>query len=428
VLIDTGANGATESLNFIVPANAVTGSSFGVRFRLTSTQSPGSTGASGTGEVEDYVTTLLAPTTDFGDWSGTAAASNGVVTGLRLGASVDTEFAATSNSAATGDDITGTDDEDGVTLPAVTAGQTVGVPIVVTNTTGAGAFLNAWIDLNNNGSFTDSGENIIVNLPVNNGQTNQTINPSVTIPPTATTGVNLGVRFRLTSITTPGATGTGGGLGEVEDYQINIAAPTTDLGDYSGLSGASSTASTSLRMGASVDTEFTAILNGLATGDDNVGIDDEDGVTLQPMRAGDPVTITVAVNNTTASVAYLNGWIDYNNDGTLNNTDEQIATNVIIPSGTSALQDVMFNVAPEAVSNMPLGVRFRLTSTSTPGATGHSGVGEVEDYVVTIAPPPLDFGDWSGLSDASSSADPGLRLGALTDTEFTSDPDCQCGR
>jgi hypothetical protein len=411
----------TQQISFTVPLTVNPGANRAVRFRLTDSSTTTATGASGIGEVEDYAVLIAAATNDFGDWSGAASASNGVNNSLRLGATVDAEYFATTNATATGDDITGTDDEDGVTLPALTAGGVFTVPVTVTNLTGAAATLNAWIDFNNNGVFTDSGENVIVNLTGANGSNGVVLNPSITVPTTAVTGTNVGARFRLTSTASPGATGNGGGVGEVEDCVVNIAAPTTDFGDYSSFAAASSTANTALRMGALVDAEFTATSNLAATGDDTTGADDEDGVTLPSMMAGAPATVPVIVTNSTAASAYLNAWIDFNNNGVLTDAGEQVATNVLVSTATTnATRNLSFTVPPAAVTGASLGVRVRLTSTSSPGATGPSGSGEVEDYVTTISPPPLDFGDWSGLADAASTVTPGLRLGTLADTEFAS--------
>ncbi len=420
-VIVTGTSGANKKINFTVPVNVIAGTPIGVRVRLTSVSSPGPTGTAGKGEVEDYVTTINGPTSDYGDWSGVADASNTVATSIRLGALIDAEFSSTENATATGDDTTNLNDEDGVTLPAMTAGGSYSVPVIVTNTTGSIAYLNAWVDFNNNGSFDDAGEQFASNVNVADGSSGVTVNQSIAVPATAVTGTNLGMRFRLTSTSSPGSTGSDGGNGEVEDYVVNIAVPTTDFGDFSTFASASSTANTNLRIGAQVDTEFAANANATATGDDITGIDDEDGVTMPSLTAGSSATIPVLVTNTSGSTAYLNAWIDFNNNGVLTDAGEQIATNVSISTGTSnSTKNISVDVPAGVVTGNIVGVRFRLTSVSSPGSSGAAGTGEVEDYVASIISPPLDYGDWSGIADAASTANSSLRLGALVDTEYVS--------
>gem|GEM_PF-695905 len=420
-LIVTGTSNSTRNVTFTVPTNAAAGTPVGVRVRLTSVATPGPTGTAGTGEVEDYVVNIVGPTSDYGDWNGIADASNTVVASMRLGALIDTEFSSTKNATATGDDITNLADEDGVALPAMTAGGTYSIPVTVTNTSGSATFLNAWADFNNNGSFADAGEQFANNVSVATGLTNSIISQSITVPAAAVTGTNLGVRFRLTSASSPGSTGTGGGNGEVEDYVANIAAPTTDFGDFTTFTSASSTMNSNLRLGALTDTEFAPTNNLTATGDDTTGVDDEDGVTMPSLTAGAPATIPVTVTNNTGSATFLNAWIDFNNNGVLTDAGEQIATNVSIATGTtSGTQNLSITVPANAVTGINLGARFRLTSISTPGSSGAAGNGEVEDYVVSIISPPLDYGDWSGIGDAASTANSSLRLGALIDTEYVS--------
>ena len=410
-----------QEITFTVPLLSSPGSNRAVRFRLTDTLATGPTGFSGTGEVEDYSVVITSADNDFGDWSGAAGASNGLSTNLFMGATVDGEFFATTNATATGDDEQGTDDEDGVMLPPLTAGGIFETPVVVTNITGTAAYLNGWIDFNNNGSFSDAGEQVATNMIVANGGNGVTITPSVNVPTTAVTGVNLGVRFRLTAENNPGPTGALGGVGEVEDYVVNISAPTLDQGDYSQFALAASTASNALRIGALVDVEYSATLNPTATGDDTRGLADEDGVGIPSMTAGGPAVMPVTVTNTTGSSAFLNAWVDFNNNGVLTDAGEQIATNIVIAPGVgSSVRNVNFTAAPTAVTGLPVGVRVRLTSVSSPGPVGTSGTGEVEDYIAVIAAPPLDFGDWSALPDASSTVDPRLLLGALADTEYAS--------
>jgi len=421
VVIVTGTSNVNKKVNFTVPVNVVAGTPLGVRVRLTSVATPGPTGTVGVGEVEDNVVTINGPTSDFGDLSSVADASNTVASSLRLGSLTDAEFSATKNSTATGDDTTNLDDEDGVTLPAMTAGGTYSIPVIVTNTSGSAAFLNAWADFNNNGSFDDAGEQFASNVNIADGSNSSTLNQSITVPAAAVTGTNVGVRFRLTAASSPGSTGSEGGNGEVEDYVTSFAVPTTDFGDFSRFGSASSTANTNLRIGALVDTEFNATSDLTATGDNLTGSDDEDGVTLPSLTAGAPAIIPVTVTNNSGSTAYLNAWIDFNNNGVLTDAGEQIATNVNIPTGTSdSAQNLNITVPAGAVTGTNLGVRVRLTSVSSPGATGAAGTGEVEDYVVSLISPPLDYGDWSGIADAASTANSSLRLGALVDTEYAS--------
>jgi len=419
VAISTGTTNATQNLGFTVSPTAVTGTNLGVRFRLTSTSSPGPIGASGNGEVEDYIVSLLSPTTDFGDFNRFGSASNAVNNNLRLGALVDAEFSATTNAAATGDDVTGSDDEDGVTLPPMIAGQTLSIPVVVTNLTGANAYLNVWIDFNNDGLLTGAGEQVASNVAVGTGNSGITANLNVTVPASAVTGTPIGVRVRLTSVTTPGPTSTLASIGEVEDYTLTISAPTTDFGDFTSFGDASSTVISSIKLGALTDTEYLSTRNVTATGDDTTGSDDEDAAVIPAMTAGAPVTASVMVTNTSGSPAYLNAWIDYNNNGILTDSGEQVATNVVIATGASnSSRDISYTVPATAVTGTNLGIRFRLTSTSSPGPLGASGNGEVEDYVASISMPPLDYGDHSSLASASSTANTSLRLGASVDTEF----------
>ena len=420
VAVTGSLSGVTQNLNITVPGTAVTGVYIGARFRLTSTGSPGATGASGSGEVEDYIVSIIAPATDFGDYSRFASASNATSNALRLGVLIDNEGVAANNATATGDDTAGSDDEDGVTPPVMTAGQTLTLPVVVTNTTGANAYLNVWIDFNDNGALSDAGEQVVGNLTVGTGNSNLTVNPSISIPASAPTGVPLGMRVRLTAVSTPGATGELSSLGEVEDYLVTVQEPTADFGDFLSFGDASSLRNSSLRIGATTDTEYLSTRNATATGDDATGSDDEDGVTMPALTAGAPATIPVVVTNTTASTAYLNAWIDFNNNGVLTDAGEQVAVNVAVNAGTSdGVQNLGITVPATALTGINLGVRFRLTSTLSPGSTGASGQGEVEDHVVNIALPPLDYGDHSALPDASSTASSALRLGGSVDTEYT---------
>ncbi|MCX6857002.1 MAG: GEVED domain-containing protein, partial [Verrucomicrobia bacterium] len=191
-VLDTGETQAVQSVTgsgtrtFAItpPAGTTAGTKY-LRIRLTEgTTAPTFSGASTfKGEVEDYAVTVTSPTTDFGDWNGSGAAttttSSIVNTNIRLGTTVDVEGAVTPNAGATADDTTGTDDEDGVTLPTTaTAGIASSLTANVTNVSGSSAYLNVWIDFNNNGVLTDSGEQVATNTLIANGTSgsNRTVN------------------------------------------------------------------------------------------------------------------------------------------------------------------------------------------------------------------------------------------------------------
>jgi Tol biopolymer transport system component len=175
-------------------------------------------GATGTATAE-----LRVPEFDLGDAPHpsypTLVASNAarhVVGPLYLGSSVDGEMDGQPTAAATGDDLSGAADEDGVTL----AGALVpGHWVTVTAAASAAAKLDAWIDWNADGDWADPGEQILVSSAVAAGD-----NPfNVLVPQEAVPGPTY-ARFRLS---------TAGGLeptglaedGEVEDYRLEILAP-----------------------------------------------------------------------------------------------------------------------------------------------------------------------------------------------------------
>ena len=333
---------------------------------------------------------------DFGDWNGsgalTASTRSAVDTRLRLGAAVDAEPGVLANATASTDDVVGADDEDGVVVPAsMIVGGTATLNTTVTNTTGSAGFLNAWIDFNRDGDFGDANEQVASNVNVADGTNGGALNLPVSIPVGALVGTT-GVRVRLTSVNTTGPTGLSG-VGEVEDYIVNLVAPTTDFGDHSLFHSAGTTASSSIKLGANAaDTEAVATTNTSANGDDITATDDEDGMTQSALYQAQPGTVTINVTNTSAADAYLNAWIDWNNNGTVE-AGEQIVTGQVIATGTNGVGQVVNLNVPTAAVVGSVGMRVRLSSTSSTAFSGMFGTGEVEDHLITISAPNLDFGD-----------------------------------
>ncbi len=121
---------------------------------------------------------------------------------------------------ATGDDVTGSDDEDGVTLPTdMLVGASNDIDVVVT---GGSGHINIFMDLDNNGTFMNNpGEHVVQDFPVTAGLN--------TIPTFLPTGISNGhdgttfIRIRLCSAANQCTAPTGTvDNGEVEDYTVNV--------------------------------------------------------------------------------------------------------------------------------------------------------------------------------------------------------------
>ncbi len=161
-------------------------------------------------------------TIDYGDApTSYGTASSGFLAGLTLGSLWDAEGVPQASTNATGDDTNGIDDEDGIDLtgtrPLIRGSSNNPIRVTTTNTTGQTAYLQAWIDFNADGDFTDAGELVISNLAVTSAALPLL---NISVPSTATTGSTF-ARLRLSTTTGLGPTGQSID-GEVEDYQISI--------------------------------------------------------------------------------------------------------------------------------------------------------------------------------------------------------------
>lgn len=161
------------------------------------------------------VNVVDVPEFDFGDAPesyGVAQHGEGTASTPLLGTR-DAEESSYFSATATGDDATGSDDEDGVTFSSTTLVPRLNTNITV-NASAAGK-LDAWIDFNRNGMF-DANEKIASALSVvagNNGLV-------VSVPDGLTTGTTF-ARFRISTLGSALPTGLAAD-GEVEDYQLSI--------------------------------------------------------------------------------------------------------------------------------------------------------------------------------------------------------------
>ncbi len=146
--------------------------------------------------------------------------SHVIVDDLFLGVAVDAETDGQPDNDAFGDGA----DEDGITIhPSLNIfpGNTIRLPLTITNGTGSTAYLEAWIDWDGDGKF-DGPNEIVAN--VDDGTTSFPSFLSITVPPNAKTGSLLGVRLRLSN--TDGLTPYGpANSGEIEDFLIGVGCP-----------------------------------------------------------------------------------------------------------------------------------------------------------------------------------------------------------
>jgi len=225
VLSDVPLAGPSVNLLFAVPLTAARGTNTYTRFRFSTQTNLNFYGQAPDGEVEDY--RVRIEELDFGDAPDpsfpTVWANNGarhVVTllpapGVFLGALIDSETNGQPNAAATGDDLAGLPDEDGVTLlTPLLPGQPAKVRVVASV---PNAFLNAWIDFNADGSWATPGEQIFVNTVLAAGANDLTFN----VPPSVVAATRVAARFRFSSAPNLSFAGLAPD-GEVEDYLWRI--------------------------------------------------------------------------------------------------------------------------------------------------------------------------------------------------------------
>jgi gliding motility-associated-like protein len=181
--------------------------------------SPGDMASSPSGlSVTPAVMIMQTFTSDFGDAPASYGSADHVMDGRRyLGGEPDGEASQQYSDEANGDDLSGRDDEDGVTIPELRQGTkaTIRYQVVTPYST---VYLNAWIDWNGGGDFSDNDERIASNV----GRTFPgTYNLDITVPEDAIGSKPAFARFRLgPRINTPTGTASSG---EVEDYMIKIA-------------------------------------------------------------------------------------------------------------------------------------------------------------------------------------------------------------
>ncbi len=137
-----------------------------------------------------------------------------------------------------------------------------------------------------------------------------------------------------------------------------------------------------IQLGAAIDSDIISIASPDASGD---GADD-DGVTVFPvLERGNSAIIPVSVTQSAANEGFLQGWLDYDGDGTFGGFQEQFAVNLQSPTAGTSIIDVPI-VFPADTTLDQTFIRFRWSTTRDLDQTTPALDGEVEDYAVTVLP------------------------------------------
>ena len=168
-------------------------------------------------------------------------------------------------------------------------------------------------------------------------------------------------------------------------------------------------------------------------GDDGDGVDDEDGI-IEPamLFTREEAIFEAIVTNTSGNTAFIAGFIDFNDDGILDEATEMVTTSI---DGSGTVQ-LVFDVPLDAVINDDLAVRFRIgtVQSEVESSTGFAMDGEVEDYYVRVKG--VDFGDLDDPYETVYDEDgprhgipeePEVFLGMAPDPETDGQPDPDAG-
>ena len=120
------------------------------------------------------------------------------------------------------------------------------------------------------------------------------------------------------------------------------------------------------------------------------------GLTFSSLTVGGAGTVQVVATGS----GYVNGWIDFNTNGSWANTGDQVFTNVAVVAGTNVLA---LNVPGSALVTTGAWARVRFSHMTNLTYTGQAPDGEVEDLTVAIGSgaPPLVGGGSMGTGGFS---------------------------
>ena len=319
---------------------------------------------------------------------------------MYLGSTIDGEKDGQPTIGADGDDLAGSDDEEGVTFltAPLVSGQVANLQVVASGT----GQLDAWIDFEGNGTWVEAMDQIFAGKTLVAG-----VNTLSFTVPAGLKGVETTyARFRFSSkggLSYKGAAPDG----EVEDYRVRIAQTPETLMDYGdvpqqyptllGQDGARHTISQRMYLGSTVDGEKDGQPSIGADGDDLAGFDDEDGVTFltAPLVSGQVANLQVVASVT----GQLDAWVDFEGNGSWAEAMDQIFAGKTLVAGVNTLS---FTVPAGLKEVEATYARFRFSSKGGLSYKGEAPDGEVEDYRVGVRIPTQ--GDLGDAPDSSNNS------------------------
>jgi len=428
IAVSAGAN----LLSVSPPCGLNPGNTY-ARFRISAAGGLATTGQAANGEVEDYLVTIYG--LDFGDAPASfpvTLASDGArhivrTTGPQLGAlGGDTEADGQPGANASLDDLTGTDDEDGVVITSlIVPGQSATVQI----TASAAGQLNGWVDWNADGDWGDSQEQIFTNEALTAGVNNLNFN----VPPGAVIDTLVAARFRVATVGATTVTGLAQD-GEVEDYLLTVAkvanlavtktdgSPTEVPGTNVVYTIVASNAGPSSVVGAAFGDTFAGSLSGCAWtsvaaggaagGSNSSGAAIADALNLP---AGSSVTYTVTCNidaaatgslANTASIGVPMGVFD-SNPGNNTSTD----TDSLVPTADLAITKT--DGSATEVPGTP--VSYTIVVSNSAGPSVATGVTVTDTFAGTLS----GCSTTSVVAGGATGNDAGPTAGDLNDGGIT---------
>lgn len=209
-----GNSSGTISIAYKVTHNSAAPGSNGFNVNIAPAPYQTSSNLQPDDAVNSYTYTELS---DYGDAPESYGSANHTMDfNNYFGTVVDGDPANQASVNGEADDTNAQDDEDGIIFSApLKQGENVTIQITVV---GLG-WINAWIDWNADGDFTDPDEQIANNILGSDG----TLNHMITVPSDAIATELTFARFRFSPDKLSSSTGIASG-GEVEDYAISISA------------------------------------------------------------------------------------------------------------------------------------------------------------------------------------------------------------